>query len=93
MIFLLNHSWPGNVRELVNVLRNAIIFCDKEKIMPGHLPREILNVVGPTTLALNSGTLAEAEAALIRGALECVSGNLFPRWANTVSSARSNGVF
>ncbi|KAF0189446.1 MAG: two-component system NtrC family response regulator [Desulfobulbaceae bacterium] len=76
MIFLLNHSWPGNVRELVNVLRNAIIFCDKEKIMPGHLPREILNVVGPTTLALNTGTLAEAEAALIRGALECVSGNL-----------------
>ena len=76
MVYLLNHTWPGNVRELVNVLRNALIFCDKERIMPDHLPREILNVAGPTTLALNSGTLAEAEAALIRSALECVSGNL-----------------
>jgi DNA-binding NtrC family response regulator len=76
MAYLLNHSWPGNVRELVNVLRNALIFCDKEKIMPGHLPRELLNVSAPTTLALNLGTLAEAEAALIRNALDCVSGNL-----------------
>ena len=77
MTFLLNYSWPGNVRELTNVLRNALIFCDKDRIMPGHLPRELLNVSSPTTtLALNLGTLAEAEAALIRNALECVSGNL-----------------
>jgi len=76
MAYLLNYSWPGNVRELTNVLRNALIFCDKEKIMPGHLPRELLNVSAPTTLSLNLGTLAEAEAALIRNALECVSGNL-----------------
>lgn len=76
MAYLLNHSWPGNVRELVNVLRNALIFCDRDRIMPGHLPRELLNVSAPTTLALTLGTLAEAEAALIRNALECVSGNL-----------------
>jgi len=76
MAYLLNYPWPGNVRELTNVLRNALIFCDKEKIMPGHLPRELLNVSAPTTLSLNLGTLAEAEAALIRNALECVSGNL-----------------
>jgi two-component system NtrC family response regulator/two-component system response regulator HydG len=44
--------------------------------MPGHLPREILNVVSPATMTLNTGTLAEAEAALIRKALESSQGNL-----------------
>jgi DNA-binding NtrC family response regulator len=76
MACLLNYSWPGNVRELMNVLRNTLIFCDKEKIRTEDLPRELLTINNSTTLALNSGTLAEAEAALIRNALECVSGNL-----------------
>jgi len=73
---LLNHNWHGNVRELVNVIRNALIFCDKESILPIHLPRELLCPAGPTTLSLNSGTLAEAEAALIRNALDSSGGNL-----------------
>jgi DNA-binding NtrC family response regulator len=76
MACLLNYSWPGNVRELMNVLRNTLIFCDKEKIRTDDLPRELLTLNNSTTLALNSGTLAEAEAALIRNALECFSGNL-----------------
>lgn len=76
LAILLNHTWPGNVRELMNVIRNALIFCNKENIMPCHLPRELLHTSGPTTLSLNSGTLAEAEATLIRNALECVGGNL-----------------
>jgi DNA-binding NtrC family response regulator len=73
---LLNHNWHGNVRELVNVIRNALIFCDKEKILPCHLPRELLSPAGPTTLSLNSGTLAEAEVTLIRNALNSSGGNL-----------------
>ena len=73
---LLNHNWHGNVRELVNVIRNALIFCDKESILPCHLPRELLSPAGPTTLSLNSGTLAEAEATLIRYALDSSGGNL-----------------
>lgn len=73
---LLNHSWPGNVRELINVARTALIFCDKSSIQPSHLPRELLASNGPTTLSLQSGTLAEAEAMLLRNALECAGGNL-----------------
>lgn len=76
LAILLNHTWPGNVRELINVVRNALIFCNKESILPCHLPRELLHASGPTTLSLNLGTLAEAEATLIRNALECVGGNL-----------------
>ena len=73
---LLNHNWHGNVRELLNVMRNALIFCDKESILPCHLPRELLAPAGPTTLSLNSGTLAEAETTLIRNALDSAGGNL-----------------
>jgi DNA-binding NtrC family response regulator len=76
MAYLLNYSWPGNVRELMNVLRNTLIFCDKDRIGAIDLPRELLNIVNSAALNLNSGTLAEAEAALIRTALEGVNGNL-----------------
>jgi two-component system NtrC family response regulator/two-component system response regulator HydG len=57
-------------------MRNALIFCDKESILPCHLPRELLGPAGPTTLSLSSGTLAEAETTLIRNALDSVGGNL-----------------
>lgn len=76
MDYLLNYSWPGNVRELMNVLRSTLIFCEREKIIPTDLPRELLNTVNSTILELNSGTLAEAEVALINNALESVNGNL-----------------
>jgi len=74
---LFNHSWPGNVRELVNVIRNALLFCDKKSIQPCHLPSELLHAPPvPDNLLLNTETLAEAEAALIRQALKYVDGNL-----------------
>ncbi len=73
---LLNHDWPGNVRELVNVVRSALLFCDKDSIQPCHLPRQLFHPAGLTTLSLHTGTLAEGEKALIANALEYGCGNM-----------------
>jgi Nif-specific regulatory protein len=36
-----NHPWPGNVRELQNVIAQAVVMCDGDKINAAHLPAEI----------------------------------------------------
>lgn len=38
---LQQYRWPGNVRELKNVIRRAILLCDKSEILPEHI--EILS--------------------------------------------------
>jgi DNA-binding NtrC family response regulator len=35
---LINSNWEGNVRELENILERAVLICDKEMILPKHLP-------------------------------------------------------
>jgi DNA-binding NtrC family response regulator len=35
------HDWPGNIRELRNALEHAIAVCPGQRILPGHLPREL----------------------------------------------------
>jgi DNA-binding NtrC family response regulator len=32
------YDWPGNVRELKNVIQRAVLVCNGEVILPGHLP-------------------------------------------------------
>jgi DNA-binding NtrC family response regulator len=73
---LLDHDWPGNVRELVNVVRNALLFCDTDKIQPCHLPRYLSQGTGHSASSLYSGTLAEAEKNALRYALEYGGGNM-----------------
>ena len=34
---LQNHSWPGNIRELANVMRQAVVMCPDDTILPSHL--------------------------------------------------------
>jgi two-component system, NtrC family, response regulator AtoC len=38
-----SHPWPGNIRELENVIERAVLFCDKQRIAPDHLPPEVRN--------------------------------------------------
>lgn len=34
---LLNHPWPGNIRELENVIHHAVLVCQDNVVLPGHL--------------------------------------------------------
>ncbi|MFZ5647822.1 MAG: sigma-54 interaction domain-containing protein [Bacillota bacterium] len=36
--YLERYNWPGNVRELQNCLERSMNLCDRETIMPEHLP-------------------------------------------------------
>jgi len=40
---MLDYQWPGNVRELKNVIQFALVRCRGDKILPSHLPDEIVS--------------------------------------------------
>ena len=39
---LQSYDWPGNVRELLAAIEHACIVCDGGRLLPCHLPPEIL---------------------------------------------------
>jgi DNA-binding NtrC family response regulator len=39
---LRGYDWPGNVRELIGAIEYACILCDGPRILPPHLPPELL---------------------------------------------------
>jgi DNA-binding NtrC family response regulator len=73
------YSWPGNVRELANAIEAAFTFSRSPTIRLQDLPASISGaragehaaVAGSAPVA----SFAEAERALIRGALEATDGN------------------
>lgn len=46
---LVQYPWPGNVRELKNVIERIMIVNDVSKILPEHLPVEILSKAKETS--------------------------------------------
>jgi DNA-binding NtrC family response regulator len=40
---LQSYDWPGNVRELIGAIEYACILCDGPRILPSHLPSELLD--------------------------------------------------
>jgi two-component system response regulator HydG len=59
------YRWPGNVRELGNVIEQALVFADGEKITPDSLPDALRGVAPGTPPApLPSGDLAVPSGAL-----------------------------
>ncbi len=89
MEILLGYDWPGNVRELMASVEHACIVCDGNRILPCHLPEEVLE--GPGVVERKAGAEErvsaessrryqapagpEAEREAIRQALEDASGN------------------
>lgn len=43
--YLERYNWPGNVRELQNCVERSMNLCDRETIMPDHLPVSIREYV------------------------------------------------
>jgi transcriptional regulator with GAF, ATPase, and Fis domain/tetratricopeptide (TPR) repeat protein len=74
MELLLDHPWPGNVRELENVLKNALILSDGERIAPADLH---LSAVREGDQAAGSGSLSleSLEEENIRKVLGISGGN------------------
>ena len=81
---LLSYGWPGNVRELRNVVERIVVLESDERVLPDHLPKEILfGKGGARTVSAGSGitlpdaglSLDDVEKSLILQALEKTGGN------------------
>lgn len=78
---LVRQGWQGNVRELENVIERAVIFSDKDVILPENLPesfgssskgRRLDDMLG--TLSIKKGQKI-MEGRFIRRALDITDGN------------------
>jgi two-component system, NtrC family, response regulator AtoC len=73
------YSWPGNVRELANAIESAFTFSRSPVIRLQDLPASIAGSLAteraPAVRSRPVGSFADAEQALIRGALEATEGN------------------
>lgn len=71
---LLDHDWPGNVRELEHAIERAVLLAEGTQIEPVDLGLRAAPPSSPTPL--ERMTLDEAEAFLIRRALDRHDGNV-----------------
>ncbi len=71
-IALAEHSWPGNVRELEHVVERAVVLAEGSciELADLHLRRVAAQSTSGAASALERMTLADAEAYLIRRAME-----------------------
>ena len=77
---LRRHRWPGNVRELENVLEQALVFADGERVRPGDLPEALRRAPAAGALPVPAGDrslteiLEDLERQLILAAYERAKG-------------------
>jgi DNA-binding NtrC family response regulator len=80
------YGWPGNVRELRNVVERIVVLERGDRVLPNHLPKELLprlvpvaggSTNGKLTIELPDGGLSldAVERSLIVQALERADGN------------------
>jgi Nif-specific regulatory protein len=72
---LARYPFPGNVRELRNVIERGLVFAFGEKLLPEHLPMEILQSQGSGMMAAVDGQAAAVPGA---GAAAIPSGESTP---------------
>jgi DNA-binding NtrC family response regulator len=72
-----NYEWPGNVRELKNVIQRAVLVCNKEELLPEHLPQRFRNnLSSEKKIFFNLGTpLDKIEQKMIIAALKSTNNN------------------
>ncbi len=83
---LLEYRWPGNVRELEHALERAVLMTQGDVLRAADLGLQPRTAAGEA--ALDELTLEEAEALLIRKALERHQGNV-SRAAEALGLSRS----
>ncbi len=77
---LRRHRWPGNVRELENVLEQALVFADGERVRVEDLPEALRRAPPPGALPVPAGDrtlteiLEDLERQLILAAYERARG-------------------
>ncbi|NIR49326.1 sigma-54-dependent Fis family transcriptional regulator [candidate division KSB1 bacterium] len=71
------YDWPGNVRELKNVIQRAALLCNKDTILPEHLPpRFVKSKSKRPTVTFEIGTpLDDVEREMIVRALAYAKNN------------------
>jgi DNA-binding NtrC family response regulator len=70
---LLAWTWPGNIRELRNALLRAAILAPGDRILPEHLPPQVLKA--PISPETGPRSLADIERNAIFEALKRCDGN------------------
>jgi len=75
LALLERHDWPGNVRELQHAIEAAMVVCDGEEILPGHLPRALAAAPAVGAGEESLPTLEEAEREHVTRALRAAEGH------------------
>lgn len=71
MAVLKAYDYPGNVRELENIIENAVVLAQSDKLTTGQLPQGLQTYVGsPETISIPIGTtLKDIEKEIIKATL------------------------
>ncbi len=75
MALLMGYPFPGNVRELENLVERAFILCQDDRIGVEHLPPSVVQSRRPGAVLPVPASIAAAELAAVRTALERHHGN------------------
>lgn len=79
------YKWPGNVRELRNAIQKMVVFARGSRLLPKDVPAEVRDAVGVpvdsvekagSAARLFSGSMEDAEKAMIQAALKACDGNV-----------------
>lgn len=72
-----SYEWPGNVREIKNIIHRAVVMCAEKVLLPGHLPKRLLEGSGnsyPVDIKVGD-SIEEAEVKLITETLNVTMNN------------------
>jgi DNA-binding NtrC family response regulator len=67
LTILQSYAFPGNVRQLENIVKSALIQCDRELILPQHLPLTLMgDLLAQEDQAAHADAVPDAHGELFR---------------------------